>query len=216
MHFSRHLCYNINVMSKKLNIQKFIEQHPDWEQLLSEKPYCLNITKDTFNGQNLVMFKYNQIDSDFSIPLVKEARGLILDADTNEIISFPFTKFFNFGETNAAEIDWKSASILKKVDGCVRSDTLIKTTVGDISIKDICKNPNKYEVLTYNHTTNKIESNSIDAISIKNDINSEWYEIELIDSTKLIVTGNHKIWCENLHCYRRVDELDGTEELIVK
>lgn len=102
---------------KKLAIQQFIEQHKNWETVLCEKPYYLNITKDSYFGRNLVMFKYSQIDSDFSIPLVKEARGLILDADTNEIISFPFTKFFNFGETNAAEIDWKSASILEKVDG---------------------------------------------------------------------------------------------------
>lgn len=112
---------------KKLAIQWFIEQHKDWETVLSEKPYCLNITKDTFNGQNLVMFKYSQVDSDFSIPLVKEARGLILDADTNEIVSFPFTKFFNFGEANAAEIDWTTARCGEKIDG-----SLIKiVNVGD-------------------------------------------------------------------------------------
>ena len=124
-------------MDKKLSIQWFIEQHADWETILSEKPYCLNITKDAFNGQNLVMFKYNQVDSDFSIQLVKEARGLILDADTNEIVSFPFTKFFNFGEANAAEIDWKTARCGEKVDGSLVKivnvgDNLLISTNGTI------------------------------------------------------------------------------------
>ena len=114
-------------MKNKLCIQKFIEEHADWEKLLSEKPYCLHITKDNFNGKNLVMFKYDQIESDMSLPIVQECRGLILDFDTNEIVSFPFKKFFNAGETNAAEIDWKSCWVGEKLDG-----SLIKTVrIGD-------------------------------------------------------------------------------------
>ena len=114
-------------MNKKLNIQQFIEQHSDWEKLLVEKPYCLNITRESWNGMNLVMLKYSQVDSDFSLPIVCECRGLILNEDTNEIVSFPFTKFFNFGETNAAEIDWTTARCGEKVDG-----SLIKiVNVGD-------------------------------------------------------------------------------------
>ena len=106
-------------MKNKLNIQWFIEQHSDWEKILSEKPYCLHITKDNFNGKNLVMFKYNQIESDMSLPIVQECRGLILDFDTNEIVSFPFKKFFNAGEVNAAEIDWSSCWVGEKIDGSI-------------------------------------------------------------------------------------------------
>lgn len=115
-------------MSKKLLVQQFIEQHPnDWEKLLSEKPYCITISRDVFNGQNLVMFKYNQIDSDFNIQLVRECRGLILDEDTNEIVSFPFIKFGNVGESYCPDIDWNSAHIGQKVDG-----SLIKVVrIGD-------------------------------------------------------------------------------------
>ena len=106
-------------MKNKLNIQWFIEQHSDWEKLLSEKPYCLHITKDNFNGKNLVMFKYDQIESDMSLPIVQECRGLILDFDTNGIVSFPFKKFFNAGETNAAKIDWSSCWVGEKIDGSI-------------------------------------------------------------------------------------------------
>lgn len=201
-------------MENKLGIQHFIEQHADWEKLLQEKPYCISISRDVVFGRKLIMFKYSQIDSDFNLKLVRECRGIILDEDTLEVVCHPFDKFGNYGESYCPEIDWKSCYVTEKIDGCVREDTKIKTTIGDVDIKTICKDPSKYKVLTYNHQTNSIEENSIDAISVKNDL-AEWYEIELEDSTKLVVTGNHKIWCENLGCYRRVDELDGTEELIV-
>ena len=102
----------------KLEIQKFIEQHPDWEKRLQEKPYCLVISRDVFNGQNLIMLKYNQIDSDFNEPIVRECRGLILDADTYEIVSYPFNKFGNVSEGGWVDtIDWSSAHTTEKVDG---------------------------------------------------------------------------------------------------
>lgn len=102
---------------KMLEVQKFIKSHLDWEKLLSEKPYCLSISKSVFNGRHLVMFKYNMVDSDFNEQIVRECRGLILDENTFEIVSFPFTKFFNFGEILAANVDWKTAKIGQKVDG---------------------------------------------------------------------------------------------------
>ena len=69
------------------------------------------------HGRELVMFKYDQIRSDLSIPLVQECRGLILDAHTFEVVSFPFVKFFNYGEELAVDIDWSSAYVTQKLDG---------------------------------------------------------------------------------------------------
>ena len=101
----------------KLKLIDFIKEHSDWEVLLSQAPYCLNISRDKMFGRNLIMFKYSQRDSDFSNDIVKECRGIILDEDTFEPISVPYFKFFNFSEPNAAEIDWQSATILEKIDG---------------------------------------------------------------------------------------------------
>lgn len=124
-------------MNKKLSVQWFIEQHSDWEQLLSEKPYCITISRDIFNGQNLIMFKYSQIDSDFNLELVRECRGLILDEDTMEIVSFPFKKFGNYGESYCPEIDWTTAHCGQKVDGSLIKivnvgDNLLVSTNGTI------------------------------------------------------------------------------------
>lgn len=197
-----------------LKVQEFIRCNSDWECLLSSEPYCISISEDTVNGRDLVLLKYDQLNSDLGNEIVQECRGLILDAHTFEVVCYPFNKFFNYGESHAADIDWRTAYVTEKLDGCVSFDTKVKTTVGDVDMKEICEHPDKYKVLTFNHETNEIESNSVEAVSIK-DSADNWYEIELEDGRKLTVTGNHQIWCENLHCYRRVDELDGTEEFSV-
>lgn len=124
-------------MNKKLNVQWFIEQHSDWEKLLSEKPYCLTMSREQWNGMNLLMLKYSQIDSDFNEPIVRECRGLILNEDTNEIVSFPFTKFGNYGEGYCPEIDWSTARCGEKVDGSLIKivnvdDNLLISTNGTI------------------------------------------------------------------------------------
>lgn len=67
---------------------------------------------------NLVLFKYSQIASDMSLPMVQECRGVILDeADHWDVVSRSYEKFFNDGEPNAAEIDWVTARVQEKVDG---------------------------------------------------------------------------------------------------
>lgn len=67
---------------------------------------------------NLVLFKYNQMDSPFSEQIVRECRGIILDENNNwKIVSRAFDKFFNHGEGHAANIDWSTAQVQEKVDG---------------------------------------------------------------------------------------------------
>jgi len=67
---------------------------------------------------NLYSFKYNMIDSPMNEEVVKDARGIILDANDNwSPISMAYRKFFNYREGNADMIDWNSARILEKLDG---------------------------------------------------------------------------------------------------
>ena len=96
-----------------LNLQTFIRENENWRELISEKPYCIKVTEK----EDLVCFKYSQIDSDFNEPLVRECRGIILERDTWNVVAYAFNKFFNFGESYADEIDWVSARVLEKVDG---------------------------------------------------------------------------------------------------
>lgn len=101
-----------------LKIQEFINQHENWRELLSAAPYNLKISED--NG--FVLFKYNQISSDFSQEICKEARGIILDSQNNfKVVRLAFYKFFNLGEQFAAHVDWDSAVSNEKLDGSLMS-----------------------------------------------------------------------------------------------
>lgn len=99
-----------------LEIVKFIHEHEDWETLLSNAPYNLKISWD----DGFVLFKYNQINSDFNEPICLEARGLILDSlDNFKVVRMAFKKFFNLGESYAAHIDWNTAVATEKIDGSI-------------------------------------------------------------------------------------------------
>ncbi len=96
----------------------FIRTHSDWKDVLSKPPYNLAIKEDP-EYPNFYIFSYNQIESDFSNPVVKDSRGTILyiNSPTIYIACNPFSKFFNYGESNAAKVDWNTTKILEKVDG---------------------------------------------------------------------------------------------------
>ena len=100
-----------------LKVLDFIKEHKNWEELLSQAPYYIKVYRDVMFDHNLVMLKYNQLDSDFNEEIVRECRGLILDEDSLEPVSVPFFKFGNYGESYCPEIDWESAVILEKRDG---------------------------------------------------------------------------------------------------
>ena len=67
------------------------------------------------------MFKYNQLSSDFSNPIVREARGIIFREDNWKCVRRAFDKFFNYGEPNAADVDWSTAKVQTKIDGSLVS-----------------------------------------------------------------------------------------------
>lgn len=113
-------------MSKSV-LQKFIQSNPRWYETLSQKPYAITIRNESGNKvesesdvEGLILMKYNQIDSDFSIPEVQEARGIILDSENDfNVVCKPFNKFFNIQEGLAADIDWSTARTFEKVDGSI-------------------------------------------------------------------------------------------------
>ena len=67
---------------------------------------------------DLAIFNYAHT-CDFASPLVQEARGIIINIKTLEVVCWPFRKFGNYGESYADEIDWESARVLEKVDGSI-------------------------------------------------------------------------------------------------
>lgn len=108
-------------MNKNSFICRFIDKHKDdWEEILSTEPYHLKIKRaEGEEYKNLCIFNYFQALSDFSIPEVKEARGIIINVKTLEVVCWPFRKFSNFGEPYADTIDWSTARVTEKIDGSI-------------------------------------------------------------------------------------------------
>ena len=129
-----------------MHLITFIKKHQnDWREVLSAPPYNIIIKDGVGKYQGLTLFKYSQFDSDLSRQIVKECRGIILDIEDNfNIVCQPFTKFFNYGEPNAAEIDWSSARVQDKIDGSLikvwkwkRKNMWVISTNGVINAYDV-------------------------------------------------------------------------------
>lgn len=92
---------------------EYIQNHPnDWKELLAVKDISIK------NQDNLYIFNYN-ITANFSDPIVREARGIILHIDDQLIypVCWAFNKFGNYGEPYADKIDWSTARVQEKIDG---------------------------------------------------------------------------------------------------
>lgn len=100
-------------------IETWLSEHrKDYEELLAEK----NIV--TKHDGNLALFTYDlnlAIDKseeiDFTNPIVKMCRGIIVDTNTMKVVCYPFDKFGNYKESYADDIDWSTARIQEKIDG---------------------------------------------------------------------------------------------------
>jgi hypothetical protein len=129
-----------------LFLQKFIKQHSDWQERLTQDPYNLKISEK--NG--FYLFKYSQLNSDFHKQVCREARGIILDShDDWKVVRLAFYKFFNYGEQFADKIDWNSAVATEKIDGSIMTLWFARgewhlSTNGSIDAADAQVNVSKY------------------------------------------------------------------------
>ena len=69
--------------------------------------------------KSLILLKYDQRKTDFSIPLCRQCRGICLDEKNDlKIVSYPFDKFFNAREPLCLELDWEhEVKVFEKLDG---------------------------------------------------------------------------------------------------
>lgn len=96
-------------------VQEYLQNGGTVEELATK--YSIKANRHS-KYPNLVLLKYNQIESPFAEPLVQHCRGLILDENDGwRVVSWPFNKFFNHGEGHAAPIDWDTAKVFEKLDG---------------------------------------------------------------------------------------------------
>ena len=99
-------------MEQFLEVQKYLRSGKPLVSLAGD-PWNLIIREEG----NLVLLKYNQINSDFNEPICRECRGLILDKRTWQVVCLPFFKFFNYEEEYADKLDDSELYVYQKIDG---------------------------------------------------------------------------------------------------
>jgi len=102
-----------------------------------------------------------------------------------------------------------------KLHGCVERNTMVDTKeFGKKTIGEIVDNKIECHIKAYDTDTDTLVFVPIDNFySIPND--GEWFEIELENGKKITITGNNPVWLPELGVYRRVDELNGDEKLLI-
>ena len=97
--------------------------------------------------------------------------------------------------------------VTAKYHGCVHESTMIDTLeYGSKTIGEIVNNKINCRIKARDIVSNEDIFVPIDQYyRIDND--GDWYELEMEDGTKLIITGNNPVWLPEHGCYRRVDEL---------
>jgi hypothetical protein len=99
-----------------MELLDFLNEHENWEEILSNAPYYLIVKHDG----PYVLLEYQQFASDMTNILCQQARGAIFRQNYEGkwiAVSIGMYKFFNYGQPEAAEIDWSSAVVSTKVDG---------------------------------------------------------------------------------------------------
>ena len=96
-------------------VLNLMNSNENWREVLSNAPYNIIIKEE----DGYVLLKYNQLNSDFSNPIVRECRGSIFRQENGKWICVcrAFDKFGNYGEGYVPTIEWESARVLEKIDG---------------------------------------------------------------------------------------------------
>lgn len=100
-------------MNKNSKICCFISENENWREILKQE-YGITVKEE----YHYAIFNYG-INSDFSNPIVQEARGIIINIENLEVACFPFRKFGNYNESYADKIDWNTARVQEKIDGSI-------------------------------------------------------------------------------------------------
>ena len=95
----------------------FIKENPNDFDIKLKKQFAIS-TKICPYNKDWYMFKYDQFESDFCNPIVRAARGSVLEIKSNiRPICLPFYKFNNLGQEGCDEVDWNTAEVSLKIDG---------------------------------------------------------------------------------------------------
>lgn len=186
-------------VTDSLNIRKYEPDEEDASPTKSKKPkfiqFCLN--HKTLRWIGKLWLKFNiapKTSKAFPTDVIQKSDETTIQ-NCKELIS---------------QFKGKEAFIT-----CVSGDTQVYTEDGIKTIEEIVNSQYKGKVLSFNKNKNIVEYKSIlNHLCLPDDENTEWYEIELENGTKLKITGEDSLYLPKLGYYKKVKDLKESDILL--
>ena len=107
-------------------------------------------------------------------------------------------------------------SFIRKTDQerCVAKGTMVATNKGSIPIEELCLNYQEFSVMSFDHNNETTRYNNILGVKVSSVV-SEWFEITTASGNIVVVTGEHKIFNNDLLCYRDAKNLKIGDSIII-
>lgn len=101
-------------------------------------------------------------------------------------------------------------SFIPKTDQerCLSGDAKIDTCEGEITIKELCEKEAKVSVKSYNVLTGDVEMKQVLGFYILEETDQDWFCLTTNKGKKLVATGDHKVWCEDIKAYRKLRDIN--------
>lgn len=175
-------------------------------EALTSEPYHFEIREEEVQDRLFITVNYHQIKTKIDDPVVREARGVILDVtDPSDpvLICLPFLRFYNHGQKHADEIDPTTAKVQDKLDGSlikfyfcrIRSDWIPAS-------RNLASLKGKHLDL-WNQVSHKIDRTKLDQDKV--------YMFELIGPENMVVVQYHEpeIYHLGTRCMKTLEEVDA-------
>jgi hypothetical protein len=108
-------------------------------------------------------------------------------------------------------------SFIRKTDQerCLSGDTLISTDGGTVSIKTLCAMEVKPKVWSFNHLDKAYELKPVVGQSIM-PVGGVWIKITTKSGKSIVMTDNHRVWCEDEQAYKASSNLKVGQRILTK
>lgn len=108
-------------------------------------------------------------------------------------------------------------NFIRKTDQerCVSGDTMIETAEGPIRMDDLCAMDVKPMIKSFDHHTGEQVFKKCLGVSIMRR-GGDWLKITTATGKTMIITNNHRVWCEDLQAYRLAGNLKIGQQVLTQ
>jgi hypothetical protein len=149
------------------------------------------------------------------LPEAALKKGVDLGADLTEVLNI--TKWeAPIPACLSGQVRGNFPSFLQKTDQerCLSEGALVETSLGKMTIKTLCEGELQVLVKSFNVQTGQVEMKRVKGFSIMSETDQDWFCLTTKGGKRLIATGDHRVWCEDIQSYRRMRDIQSGQLVV--